>query len=98
MRAVSCRRGTSTVSHSSGSRAVHLSAAVLLGSLLGVPGAGLGAPVVSSHLKVLVPSGGGPVDLFTFPMPDPCPVLPCPDQRVMMAKFIVDATVADLSF
>src|SRR5262249_17924526 len=31
-------------------------------------------------------------------MSDPCPVLPCPDQRVMMAKFLVDATVADLSF
>jgi hypothetical protein len=80
------------------SRVVLLSTAILLASLLGLLGAGQAAPVVSSHLKVLVPSGGGPVDLFTFPIPEPCPVLPCPDQRVMMAKFIVDATAADLSF
>jgi hypothetical protein len=49
-------------------------------------------------LKVLVPAGGGLVDLFTFPKPDACMSLPCPDQRVMMAKFIVDETATDLSF
>jgi hypothetical protein len=75
-----------------------VSAAVLLGTFLGLPSAAQAAPVVSPHLKVTVPSGGGLIDLFTFPKPDPCPALPCTDQRVMMAKFIVDDTVNDLSF
>jgi hypothetical protein len=71
---------------------------VLLGTVLGLPRAAQAVPVVSSHLKVLVPSGGGLVDLFTFPKPDACMPSPCTDQRVMMAKFIVDETATDLSF
>jgi len=98
---VSCRRDTVTLSGSPAQErhAVLLRAALLIGTVLGWPAAAHAVPVVSSHLKVLVPSGGGLVDLIpSFPKPDPCPALPCTDQRVMMAKFVVDETVADLSF
>src|SRR5258708_3285230 len=100
MRIASYRRDTLTLAGapSKGTRAALLRAAVLIGTVLGWPGAAQAVPVVSSHLKILVPTGGGLVDLFTFPKPDPCPALPCTDQRVMMAKFVVDETVADLSF
>src|SRR5438034_10767779 len=87
--------------------AVLLSAVALLGIVLGLPGAAQAAPTVSSHTTVLVPTGGGLVNLIPsnptpafpgFPKPDPCVPSPCTDQRVMMAKFIVDETVNDLSF
>src|SRR5258708_6304365 len=101
MRIVPYRRDTLTLagSPSKGRRAVLLRAALLIGTVLGWPGAAQAAPGVSSHLKILVPTGGGLVDLVpSFPKPDACPALPCTDQRVMMAKFVVDETVADLSF
>jgi hypothetical protein len=100
MRIVQCACGRPTLAGypSSGRRAVLVRAMVLLGIVLGLPGAARAVPVVSSHLKVLVPAGGGLVDLFTFPKPDPCVPAPCTDQRVMMAKFIVDETATDLSF
>ena len=56
------------------------------------------APVVSSHLKLLAPGGGALTTMFDFPIPVPCAPAPCTDQRVMMAKFLVDETVSDLAF
>src|SRR5205809_4262251 len=43
--------------------AVLLSAVALLGIVLGLPGAAQAAPTVSSHTTVLVPTGGGLVNL-----------------------------------
>lgn len=57
------------------------------------------APVVSPHLKLTVPAGAGLVDLTTpaFDLPADCAPSPCTDQRVMVAKFVVDA-VGDVAF
>gem|GEM_PF-3356852 len=55
-------------------------------------------PTVSPHLRIPVPAGGAITTLFDFPVPAPCDPAPCADQRVMMAKFLVNETAADLAF
>ncbi len=98
MRIDSCRRDTPALAKPHARRAIALGAAALLATVLGSPPAAQAVPVVSSHLKVLVPAGGGLVDLFTLPVPAACMPSPCTEQRVMMAKFVVDETASDLSF
>src|SRR5258708_38821478 len=97
MRIVPYRRDTLTLagSPSKGRRAVLLRAALLIGTVLGWPGAAQAVPVVSSHLKILVPTGGGLVDLVpSFPKPDACPALPFQAPRDTLAPLFVDTTDA----
>jgi hypothetical protein len=55
---------------------------------------------VSGHLKIKVTTGGPNVDLFTFDAPAACSPMPCTDDRVIVAKFVVTDPPAhyDLSF
>src|SRR5262245_26532466 len=61
-------------------------------------GAAQAIPVVSSHIRVTVPTGASVTQLFTFPPPDDCPTPPCTDRRVMIGKFLVNEPTDDLSF
>lgn len=58
----------------------------------------LGWAAVSSHTKIEVLEGGPFVDMFSFNMPAQCNPSPCSEDRVVVAKYIVDDTTNDLNF
>lgn len=58
----------------------------------------LGRAAVSPHTKIKVQAGGPFVDMFSFSMPTPCSPSPCSEDRVVVAKYIVDNMTSDLNF
>jgi uncharacterized protein (TIGR03382 family) len=63
-----------------------------------IAGVASGAPVVSPHLKKSISTGSGTEDFLDFPPPAACSPSPCSDQRVMVAKLVVNETAEDLVF